>query len=37
MNIGKFDLFSSDGDTIFWKQDTDLPQLFVVKKLYRSI
>lgn len=37
MNIGKFDLFRSYGDTIFWKQDADFPQLFVVKKLYRSI
>lgn len=37
MNIGKSDLFHSYRDTIFWKQDTDLPQLFVVKKLYRSI
>lgn len=37
MNIGKSDLFSSHGGTIFWKQNTDLPQLFVVKKLYRSI
>lgn len=31
------DLFRSYGDTIFWKQDIDLPRLFVVKKLYRSI
>ena len=37
MNIGKSDLFRSYEDTIFWKQDADLPQLFVVKKLYRSI
>lgn len=37
MNIGRFDLFRSYGDTIFWKQDTDIPQLFVIKKLYRSI
>lgn len=37
MNIGECDLFRSYGDTIFWKQDTDLPRLFVVKKLYRSI
>lgn len=37
MNIGKSDLFRSYRDTIFWKQDKDLPQLFVVKKLYRSI
>ena len=37
MNIGKSDLFRSYGDTIFWKQDTDFLQLFVVKKLYRSI
>jgi hypothetical protein len=37
MNVGKCDLFRSYGDTIFWKQDTDFPQLFVVKKLYRSV
>lgn len=37
MNIGQSDLFRSYGGAIFWKQDTDLPQLFVVKKLYRSI
>lgn len=33
----KYDLFRSYGDTIFWKQDMDLPQLFVVKKLYVEI
>jgi hypothetical protein len=37
INIGECDLFRSYGDTIFWKQDIDLPRLFVVKKLYRSI
>lgn len=37
MDICKCDLFRSYGDTIFWKQDMDLPRLFVVKKLYRSI
>lgn len=37
MNIGKCDLFHSYGYHIFWKQDTNFPQLFVVKKLYRSI
>lgn len=37
MNIGECDLFHSYEDTIFWKQDIDLPRLFVVKKLYRSI
>lgn len=37
MNIGKCDLFHSYRDTIFWKQDADVPRLFVVKKLYRSI
>ena len=37
INIGKCDLFRSYGDTIFWKQDTDVPHLFIVKKLYRSI
>lgn len=37
MNVCGCDLFRSYGDTIFWKQDTDLPHLFVMKKLYRSI
>lgn len=37
MNIGKCELYKSYGDTIFWKQDMDLPRPFVVKKLYRSI
>lgn len=37
MNVFKCDLFRSYGDTIFWKQDTDFPRLFVVKELYRSI
>lgn len=37
MNTGKYDLFSSYGNTMFWKRGTALPQLFVVKKLYRSI
>ena len=37
MKVFKCDLFRSYGGTIFWKQDTDFPQLFVVKELYRSI
>ncbi len=37
MSISKCGLYRPFNDTIFWKQDTDLPQLFVVKKLYRSI
>lgn len=37
MNVGTCDLFRSYGATIFWKQDTDVPHLFVVKKLCRSV
>ena len=31
------DLYRPYRASIFWKQDKDLPQLFRVKKLYRSI
>lgn len=37
MNICACDLYKPCRASIFWKQDTDIISLFVVKKLYRSI
>lgn len=37
MNICVCDLYKPYRASIFWKQDTDIISLFVVKKLYRSI
>lgn len=37
MNIYVCDLYKPYRASIFWKQDTDIISLFVVKKLYRSI
>lgn len=34
MSISGFGLYTSYMDDIFWKQDMDAPDLFVVKELY---
>lgn len=37
MNICVCDLYTPYRANIFWKQDMDIINLFIVKKLYRSI